>query len=83
MATLKYTLQCFGVSREICGGDTVELQLEEGVTVRQLHEQLRTTYPALGELRHFFIARNQEYAQDDDRLEPTDELVIIPPVSGG
>jgi molybdopterin converting factor small subunit len=30
-----------------------------------------------------FIAVNQNYAADDAALKETDEIVLIPPVSGG
>lgn len=76
-------IQCFGIARDICGEEWIELPYEEGLRVDTLQTQLRDRYPALGELRHFFIARNQTYALAEELVLATDELVILPPVSGG
>lgn len=84
-------IQCFGITSEICAqdaieglpGTSVEAMLEAGTTIGELTQWLRNKYPALNELRHFFIARNQRQAKDDEVILATDELVIIPPVAGG
>jgi len=76
-------IQCFGIARDICGGDFIDAVLEDGSSVLDLQHMLREKFPALAELRHFFIARNQVYAQADELIQANDELVIIPPVSGG
>lgn len=80
---MEIEIQCFGIARDICGADRIRLPLQEGQQVGQLHRLLQEKYPALAELRHFFIARNQQYAEDSEPIMPGDELVIIPPVSGG
>ena len=74
---------CFGVAREIAGGPTISLGPLEGLTVADVRERLLAAYPAFGELVSFAIARNEEYARDDERIAAGDELVIIPPVAGG
>ncbi|MEL6142538.1 MAG: MoaD/ThiS family protein [Bacteroidota bacterium] len=76
-------IQCFGIARDICGGDFIDATLEDGSRVMDLQNYLRETYPELAELRHFFIARNQVYATLEELILADDELVIIPPVSGG
>ncbi len=83
MNQVSIKIQCFGIARDICGGEWIELPYEEGLRVEALQVQLRARYPALGELRHFFIARNQAYALAEELILATDELVILPPVSGG
>jgi len=80
---VQLTIQCFGIARDICGGDVIETTLPEGSTVAALQAELRRRFPELAELRHFFIARNQAYAKADEAILPEDELVIIPPVAGG
>jgi molybdopterin synthase sulfur carrier subunit len=42
-----------------------------------------TNYPALEKLRSLFIAVNQQYAEDNQSINETDEIALIPPVSGG
>ena len=76
-------IQCFGIARDICGGDCIEAVLKDGSRVGDLQNYLREKFPDLAELRHFFIARNQVYAQPEELILANDELVIIPPVSGG
>ena len=76
-------IYCFGAAREITGGPYVELDVTAGETVATLRERLVAAYPVLGELVSFAIARNEHYAQPADVIETGDELVIIPPVSGG
>ena len=74
---------CFGVAREIAGGPALHLPDVTGRTVAELKEQLISAYPAFGELVSFAVARNEMYALDHDIITADDELVIIPPVSGG
>lgn len=74
---------CFGVAREIAGGSSLHLELSPGTTAAELKQKLIETYPAFGELVDFAIARNEAYATPDEVIEVSDELVIIPPVSGG
>ncbi|MGB3801488.1 MAG: MoaD/ThiS family protein [Lewinella sp.] len=76
-------IQCFGVAREIAGGSTLTLEQLEGATVAELRQRLVAAYPAFGELVSFAIARNEEYARDEEHISAGDELVIIPPVAGG
>jgi len=40
-------------------------------------------YPEFEKLRHLALAVNSEYVQDDLIISENDEVVIIPPVSGG
>ncbi|PHK99816.1 MoaD/ThiS family protein [Neolewinella marina] len=76
-------IQCFGVARDIAGGPYLSLDQLEGRSVAELRQALLQAYPAFGELVSFAIARNEEYASDEERIEAGDQLVIIPPVAGG
>ena len=88
---MRLIIQCFGIASEICAkdaisgmpGTNVEAMLESGATVAELKKHLTQRYPELSDLRHFFIARNQQQAQLDEIIQAGDELVIIPPVAGG
>ncbi|HEY8511905.1 MAG TPA: MoaD/ThiS family protein [Cyclobacteriaceae bacterium] len=81
MKTLK--IKAFGITRDILGGREVELQLNESGTVGDLRSQLSSTYPEVLQLKSLFIAVNNEYADDHVVLNDTDEIALIPPVSGG
>jgi len=78
----QYTIKTFGIARDILGGKTVQIEVE-GSSVSDLRKHLLSHYPALVELRSVFIAVNQQYAEDNRLLNETDEIALIPPVSGG
>jgi molybdopterin synthase sulfur carrier subunit len=40
-------------------------------------------YPSFQKLSSLRIAVNEEYAEDHTEIKETDEIVLIPPVSGG
>ena len=76
-------IQCFGAARDIVGAGSFHLEGAEGLTVAALKDRVISEYPAFGELVSFAIARNEEYATDEERIDAGDEVVIIPPVAGG
>ncbi len=80
---MKITLTCFGITKEIIGQFSYTIELPDGATVADLKQTLTTQFPALKRLTSLRIARNEAYAQDADVLLATDEIVLIPPVSGG
>jgi molybdopterin synthase sulfur carrier subunit len=79
---MKHTIKTFGMAREIMGGREVVLETA-GRTVGDLRNALTKAYPQLLEMRSLFIAVNLKYASDAVELNETDEIAIIPPVSGG
>lgn len=79
---MNYRIKTFGIARDILGGREVEIKIE-GNTVQALRTHLLAHYPALAELRSLFIAVNQAYSEDHQVLQETDEIALIPPVSGG
>ena len=79
---MKHTIKPFGVAREIMGGRDVVVNTD-GRTVGDLRRELLKTYPQLLDLRSLFIAVNLAYANDEVVLTESDEIALIPPVSGG
>jgi molybdenum cofactor biosynthesis protein MoaC/molybdopterin converting factor subunit 1 len=78
-------VRLFAMLRERAGRDSFELELPEGATVGDAMALLGRE-PGLNELLGRLpvrAARNREYVDDDEPLEPGDELALIPPVSGG
>ena len=73
----------FGIAREICGGSTLRLELPDHATAGELKQLLTEQYPRLGGLNSFLLAINEEFAQSETLLNASDEIAIIPPVSGG
>jgi molybdopterin synthase sulfur carrier subunit len=79
---MKVTIKAFGISRDILGGREVQFEMS-GSSVSDLRQHLLARYPALTHLNSLFIAVNQNYAEDTLQLNETDEIALIPPVSGG
>lgn len=73
----------FGIAKDIVGGPQMELPYVEGMTVLALKKTVLKTYPQFEKLNSLAIAVNNEYANDDLVITPQDEVVLIPPVSGG
>jgi molybdopterin synthase sulfur carrier subunit len=80
--TSNYKIKAFGVIREIFGTREITVSCP-GQTVAALKETLFENYPSLKGLRSVFIAVNNAYADDQHSIRETDEIAIIPPVSGG
>jgi len=75
-------LKVFGVARDIMGGGEVSLA-DSIQNVGELKSLLLNRYPKLKELNSLLIAVNQKYASDEVSIVETDEIAVIPPVSGG
>jgi molybdopterin synthase sulfur carrier subunit len=79
---MQLKLKAFGIARDFVGGHEVDF-LTRGTTVGELKREILARYPAFGTLRSFRIAVNLEYAFDEAAIREGDEVVLIPPVSGG
>lgn len=73
----------FGITRDLAGQSTVRIPLNENDRVADLLAYLHQQFPALAGIRSLLIAVNGEYAEADQVLNRTDEIALIPPVSGG
>ena len=73
----------FAQLRDVTGKAEIELARDE-LTTNALWTELMTAYPGLAPFRSVVrLARNQEYVGQDARFAETDEVALIPPVSGG
>jgi molybdopterin synthase sulfur carrier subunit len=79
---MKYKVKAFGITKDILGGREMIVEVE-GQTVADLRVALQQKYPRLAGLRSLMVAVNEVYADDITRLQETDEIALIPPVSGG
>lgn len=75
----------FGIAKDIVGSSEITFEEELGRprTVAALKRQLVDSYAQFSKLNSLAVAVNGEYANDDVTLGNTDEIAIIPPVSGG
>jgi molybdopterin synthase catalytic subunit len=78
-------VRLFAMLRERAGRESIQLELPDGATVGDALQALARD-GALGELLERMplgTAVNREYAGRDTRLGASDELALIPPLSGG
>lgn len=74
----------FGVLKEFFDGDRDTVELPEPTTVAHLLDILRDRgASALPLWKHIAVAVNREYAQLETPLHDSDEVALLPPVSGG
>jgi molybdopterin synthase sulfur carrier subunit len=71
----------FAHLQEKAGRETLQIE-HSSLTVNDLKKMMETTYD-LGSLEHVMVAVNEEYALDQDTIQPGDVVALIPPVSGG
>jgi MoaE-MoaD fusion protein len=76
---MRVRIRLFAGLRDRAGADELTLELADGAAVSEALQQLRWL---TGETS-VVMAVNREYATPDLRLQPGDELALIPPVSGG
>ncbi|MEJ0030287.1 MAG: MoaD/ThiS family protein [Bacteroidota bacterium] len=79
---MKFTITSYGIAKDIVGDRNVVIETPAS-TVGELRSWLTNRYPSLIDLRSLFIAVNKNYAEDVQVLKESDEIVLIPPVSGG
>lgn len=81
---MRVEVRLFAVCRERAGTDRLTVYVDPPGSVAQLRAALEAASPALGPLvRISRLAVNHEFAREDQLLTETDELALIPPVSGG
>jgi molybdopterin converting factor subunit 1 len=74
----------FGMLKDLVGKSEDSIQLRDGACVRDVLDQYGSRFPRFNEsLNSLAVAVNQKYAGPDTRLNPSDEVALLPPVSGG
>lgn len=77
-------VKLFAVAKQAAGADHVDLEVPEPATVAAVRDALVSALPDLAAARrHLLFAVNAEYAADSKRVQSSDEVACIPPVSGG
>lgn len=81
---MRVRVRLFAALREATGRGEVLMDLREGATPEDAWRDLAKAAPALGSRRVSLTASvNRRYAAFDTPLREGDEVVFIPPVSGG
>lgn len=69
---------------QAAGRREIEVDLPDGATAADLRQAVAAAYPSIaGAISRAAVAVNQRFAEPGERLSPSDELALIPPVSGG
>jgi MoaE-MoaD fusion protein len=74
---VRISVRLFAGLRERAGADRVEVELPEGASVADLLAAMELAP------RSCIVALNREYAAEDALIAETDEVALVPPVSGG
>jgi molybdopterin converting factor small subunit len=81
---MRITLHAFGIARDILEGRSVQFDTQsETPTIGDLKHELCAFYPGFSTLAKLSFAVNEAYVDDAYALGEGDEVVLIPPVSGG
>ncbi len=80
---MELNILLFGITKDIVGQQKLRYKMPQGATVPDLVEQLKKSYPKLHDLDSVLVAVNNEYGQKQQELHESDEIALIPPVSGG
>jgi molybdopterin converting factor subunit 1 len=77
-------VRLFASLREAVGRSELPLDLPAGATADEAWKRLTADHPSLGPRRaSLAVSVNRRYARFDEALHDGDEVVFIPPVSGG
>ena len=85
--TVKVNVLFFAKVRELTNRSSVQLEITSKLSLKNLIEQVIIQYPSLEVLKeNLIIALNQNYVNDLNEilvLKESDEIALIPPISGG
>ena len=80
---MQVNILAFGIAKDIVKGSKLQLELPADATVSDLKQHLCARFPDFEQLASLRVAVNSEYADNSHQLGEQDEIVLIPPVSGG
>lgn len=82
---MKVKVKLFGSTREFVGQKEIDVTLSsEPATVAELKSSLYSAYPTLASgTSYLVVAVNRKAADDNTKITATDELALLPLVSGG
>ncbi|PWL31881.1 MoaD/ThiS family protein [uncultured Roseivirga sp.] len=79
---MKVKITAFGIAKDILGDKHLELEVN-GEELSWVRKELISQYPDFEKLASLKFAVNTNYVEDSYQLNEKDEVVLIPPVSGG
>lgn len=79
---MKIKLVAYGVARDILHQKHIDFELS-GSKVSDLKQELFIQYPEFDKLKSIRFAINDSYIDENEVIKEQDEVILIPPVSGG
>jgi molybdopterin converting factor small subunit len=81
---MKVRVQFYAQLRDLIGIQELELELRQGATVRQLLDEVYAQQPALrAHDKSILVGAGLEFVDRNYKLNPREEIAIMPPVQGG
>ena len=81
---MKIHVQFYAQLRDLIGMREFDVDLSEGATVLELLEQIYAKHPALrSHDKSILIGAGLEFVDRNHKLQPGEEIAIMPPVQGG
>ena len=81
---MKVRVQFYAQLRELIGVNELELKLPQSATVRELLEKIFAQKPALRAYdKSILVGAGLEFVDPNYKLNPGEEIAIMPPVQGG
>ncbi|MGI0488738.1 MoaD/ThiS family protein [Pantanalinema rosaneae CENA516] len=82
--TIAVTVKLFAAYQEVYGVPELQMDLPPGTPVMAVRDRLIAEHPQLAEWRDLTrFGINLQFVEPDTVLQSGDEVVLIPPVSGG
>lgn len=83
-STITITLKLFAVYQEVLGVPEKTLVVPVGTTAGEVRDRIIKSHPTLARWKDLTrLGINLRFAEETTALQEGDELVLIPPVSGG
>jgi len=78
------SIKLFASLRQAMNSDEIKIDIDDNTTVSDMKKIILETFPILKKLNiPFLVAVNHKYALDSAVVNTSDEIALIPPVSGG
>jgi MoaD family protein len=77
-------VQFYAQLRDLVGVDELELELQQGATVSELLKEIYAQKPGLrAHDKSILVGAGLEFVDRNYKLNPGEEIAVMPPVQGG
>ena len=84
VSTITVTVKLFAAYQEACGASEIQMDIDRGTAVAAVRDRLIAAHPQLDQWRDLTrFGINLQFVEPDAVMQDGDEVVLIPPVSGG